>query len=238
MTERMSEEQVDACVARAQRGDERAFQELFIQYREMVARVVHRTMGPSPEIEDVVQDVFVHVFRSIAKFRGESKFTTWLYRLASNVTKMHLRKKKSRPRTVDVPMPERHEGAEATATPDQVVDRDQRIEALYRLVDQLSDKKREVLVLHDFEGISATEIAERVDVPVLTVRTRLFYARKELYAALGSEPALAALAEEFADGRQDVKAKAKAKKQKRSASKKRERRESSESALERGSVRP
>ena len=91
---------MDPVVARAQAGDEAAFQELFVQHRELVARVVHRVMGPSPELEDVVQDVFVHVYRSLKNFRGDSKFTTWLYRLTANVTKMHLRRKRSRPRIV------------------------------------------------------------------------------------------------------------------------------------------
>ncbi len=186
---------MDPLIARAQAGDEAAFRELFLAHRETVARIVHRYMGPSSEVEDVVQDVFVHVYRSIGKFRGDSKFTTWLYRLTANVTKMHLRKKRSRPRTVDVPVPDRRPEDAPVETPDLAIARQRRIDALYRLVDRLSEKKREVLVLHDFEGLSAKEISERVDAPVLTVRTRLFYARKELYAALAEEPALAQLVE-------------------------------------------
>ena len=182
---------MDSVIARAQAGDEAAFQELFLAHRDTVARVVHRIMGPSSEVEDVVQDVFIHVYRSIGSFRGDSKFSTWLYRLASNVTKMHLRKKRSRPRTIDVPVPEQRSEEPPAERPDQALDRQRRITALYRLVDRLSDKKRAVLVLHDFEGLSAKEISEQVDAPVLTVRTRLFYARKELYAALAEEPALA-----------------------------------------------
>jgi len=188
---------LDPLIARAQAGDEAAFRELFIAHRDTVARIVHRYMGPSSEVEDVVQDVFVHVYRSIAKFRGDSKFTTWLYRLTANVTKMHLRKKRSRPRTVDAPVPERRPEDAPVETPDLAIARQRRIDALYRLVDRLSEKKRDVLVLHDFEGLSAKEIAERVDAPVLTVRTRLFYARKELYAALAEEPALAQLVEQL-----------------------------------------
>ncbi len=190
----MSEDEVKALVTRAQAGDEAAFYRLFSDYRETVARIVHRVMGPSPEIEDVVQDVFINVFRSIGSFRGDAKFSTWLYRLTANVTKMHLRKKKSRPRFADVPVVERMERldhlerAGGVESPAEALAREERIEALYRLVHKLSDKKREVLVLHDFEGCTASEIAERVGIPVLTVRTRLFYARKELYAALSSEP--------------------------------------------------
>ncbi len=195
--ERSRRSSLDPLIARAQAGDEAAFRELFVTHRETVARIVYRIMGPSSEVEDVVQDVFVHVYRSIGKFRGDSKFTTWLYRLTSNVTKMHLRKKRSRPRTVDAPVPDKRPEDAPVETPDLAIARQRRIEALYRLVDRLSDKKREALVLHDFEGLSAKEIAERVDAPVLTVRTRLFYARKELYAALAEEPSLAQVVEQL-----------------------------------------
>ena len=186
---------VDPLIARAKEGDEAAFHEIFRTYRETVARIVHRVMGPSHEIEDVVQDVFIHVFRSIHSFRGDAKFTTWLYRLTANVTKMHLRKKRSRPRFADVPVPEGRTDSKPVEQPDDVAERNERIDALYRLVDRLSEKKRTVLVLHDFEGLPAKEIAEIVEAPVLTVRTRLFYARKELYAALTEEPSLATVVE-------------------------------------------
>ena len=191
-TVRMKEEQTHDVVARAQKGDEAAFQSLFREHRETVARIVHRVMGPSSELDDVVQEVFVQVFRSIGSFRGDSKFTTWLYRLTANVTKMHLRKKKSRPRFAEVSAERLMEG-ESTDDPRESVACKERVAALYRLVDGLSEKKREVLVLHDFEGWNATRIAEAVGIPVLTVRTRLFYARKELYAALADDEVLAPL---------------------------------------------
>ncbi|MGH3882353.1 MAG: RNA polymerase sigma factor, partial [Pseudonocardiaceae bacterium] len=75
--------------------------------------------------------------------------------------------------------------------PDAAAERNERLRALYKHLETLSDRKRTVLVLHDLAGLPASEIAEIVEAPVLTVRTRLFYARKELYAALASDPALA-----------------------------------------------
>ncbi len=181
----------ESVIARAQKGEERAFHELFLAHRGTVARVVTRMLGPTHEVDDVVQDVFLHVFRSLHSFRGDAKFTTWLYRLAVNVTKMHLRRKKSRPRFADIEVPDRaDDGVRTNPTPDLDVERRARIQALYRLMEGLSEKKREVLVLHDFEGVSPKEIAEIVGAPVMTVRTRLFYARKELYARLADEEAL------------------------------------------------
>ncbi len=180
----------DPLIQRAQGGDEAAFNELFRRHRGDVSRLVHRVIGASPDVEDVVQDVFVHVYRSLPRFRGESKFSTWLYRLTVNVARMHLRRGRSRPRFVDVPVPEGPREAEPAETPDRAAERAERVRALYRLLDGLSEKKRMVLVLHDFEGVPAKEIAEMVEAPVLTVRTRLFYARKELYAAIAQDPRL------------------------------------------------
>ena len=178
-------------IQRAKGGDPRAFHELFVRHRTTVTRIVFRTLGPSPDLEDVVQDVFLNVYRSLKSFRGDSKFTTWLYRLATNVTRMHLRRGRSRPRIVDADVPE-HPPADARPqlTPDLAAEQAERVRALYRLLDRLTDKKREVLVLHDLEGNTASEIATLLEIPVLTVRTRLFYARKDLYALLAKEPCL------------------------------------------------
>jgi RNA polymerase sigma-70 factor (ECF subfamily) len=182
-------------IDRAQNGDASAFRELFVQHRGDVLRIVHRMLGPTPEVEDVVQEVFLHVYRSLPSFRGESRFSTWLYRLAVNVSRMHLRARRSRPRFADVEVPEAPRDDAPHETPEVALERNERVRTLYRLLDALSEKKREVLVLHDFEGVPAKEIAEICGVPVHTVRTRLFYARKELYSAMASEPSLAPVIE-------------------------------------------
>lgn len=188
-----------ALIERAQSGDPAAFRQIFVAHRSDVSRVVFRMIGPSPEVEDVVQEVFLHVYRSLGSFRGESRFSTWLYRLAVNVSRMHLRKGRSRPRFSDVEVPEAPRDGAPHDTPDVVVERQERVRTLYRLLESLSEKKREVLVMHDLEGVPAKEIAEIVGVPVLTVRTRLFYARKELYAAMATEPSLAAVMDVLVD---------------------------------------
>jgi RNA polymerase sigma-70 factor (ECF subfamily) len=178
-------------IERALAGDASAFREIFVQHRGDVARLVYRMLGPSPDVDDVVQDVFLHVYRSLGSFRGDARFSTWLYRLTVNVTRMHLRRARSRPRFSDVEVPEAPGEDARDEGPDAHVERADRVRTLYRLLESLSEKKREVLVLHDFDGVAAKDIAELLSVPVLTVRTRLFYARKELYAAMSSEPSLA-----------------------------------------------
>lgn len=188
-----------ALIVRAQQGDPSAFRQIFVRHRETVSRIVYRMIGPSPDVEDVVQDVFLNVYRSLPSFRGESKFSTWLYRLATNVTRMHLRRGRSRPRFTDIEVPEAPRDSDPPPLPDQQVEQAERVRALYRLLDGLSTKKRAVLVLHDLEGVPAKEIAETLEIPVLTVRTRLFYARKELYAALAGEPSLAGVIDQLMD---------------------------------------
>jgi len=187
--------EVDELVARAQAGDTAAFTELFRLNRSAVARIVFRMLGPTADLEDVVQEVFFQVFRSLPDFRGQSKFSTWLHRVAVNVVLMVRRRARSRP----VLMAEDAAKHEPTGTdqPDHELMRARRLDAFRRLLDRLSEKKRTVFVLHEIEGLSPTEIAELVDCPVLTVRTRLFYARRELAQMMRGEPSLAPYAEQL-----------------------------------------
>jgi RNA polymerase sigma-70 factor (ECF subfamily) len=184
---------MDALIQRAKDGDARALEEVLRRYAPDVARIAHRMLGPSADLDDVVQEALFQVARSLHGFQGHSKFSTWLYRVVSNVARMHLRAKASRP-VLDLAEPNQLARSAATdATPEAEAERSDDVRALYRCLDGLSEKKRTVLVLHDIEGVPAAEIARIVEVPLLTVRTRLFYARKELYAALARDPELAHL---------------------------------------------
>ncbi|MBL8603963.1 MAG: sigma-70 family RNA polymerase sigma factor [Myxococcales bacterium] len=186
-----------AYVARAQAGDARAFQELYRLHRRDVGRLVARLMGPRPEVDDVVQEVFLQVFRSLVSFRGESRFSTWLHRVTVNVTLMNIRAARSRPGLGNELTPAHEPTAAEEDSPFDVSARNQRMRALYAILDTLSEKKRAVFILHDIEGVAAAQIAEMVDSPVLTVRTRLFYARREVYAAMAQDKTLGAIAEEL-----------------------------------------
>lgn len=181
----------DAVVARAASGDSEAFRTLFARHRTHVARLVFRMLREPADLEDVVQEVFVQVFRSLKSFRGDAKFTTWLHRITLNVVLMHRRSARARP-----VLTQEIQGDsvvdETQISPDEDVERRLRVRAFQRLVARLADKKRVVFILHEFEGMSPAQIAELVEAPVLTVRTRLFYARRELEAMLGDEPSLAA----------------------------------------------
>jgi RNA polymerase sigma-70 factor (ECF subfamily) len=169
-------------VQRCQRGDKDALGELYRQYRSEVARNLHRMLGPGKsEMEDVLQEVFIEVFRSIGRFRGDAKITTWLYRVCVNVALQRLRKKKRRAEVSQEDVVEVAPG-DGGETPERALDARRRLHAVYRILDELSPKKRIVFILHEIEGREPKEIAGIVGAPVLTVRTRLHYARKEFYA--------------------------------------------------------
>lgn len=178
-------------------GDAEAFRKLFARHRTDVQRLVFRMVGGRSDIDDIVQEVFIQVFRSLRDFRGQSKFSTWLHRVTVNVVLMHRRAAKSRPTYAeeasdDVVADERQ------VLPDEDAARRERMRAFGRLLGRLADKKRDVFVLHELEGMSPVEISEIVGAPVLTVRTRLFYARRELEQMWKDEPTLASLGASFA----------------------------------------
>ena len=190
----MSDE--SALLSKAAAGDTAAFRTLYARHRPDVARLVFRMLGARSDLDDVVQEVFFQVFRSLKDFRGQSKFSTWLHRVTVNVVLMHRRAARSRPVFAEEPSNDITADQELVA-PDEDADRRERMRAFGRLLDRLADKKRTVFILHELEGVPPTEIATIVGAPVLTVRTRLFYARRELEAMLADEPSLASLKASF-----------------------------------------
>jgi RNA polymerase sigma-70 factor (ECF subfamily) len=198
-------------VARAREGDRQAFRVLFERHRNDVTRLAYRMVGPRPDLEDLVQEVFVQVHRSLRDFRGEARFSTWLHRVTVNVVLMQRRAEKSRPvLTEELASPVEDDDA---VLPDVDADRRTRVAAFFELLESLGEKKRVVFVLHDLEGMSPADISAVVDAPVLTVRTRLFYARRELEERMRAHPLLAGIVDRhggFAglDGQRTKKAEA------------------------------
>ena len=173
-------------VERARGGDVTAFRELYALHCRQVTRQL-TYLVPRSDLEDVLQDVFIEVFKSIKRFEGKSAFTTWLYRLTVHVA-MKARRKHTRSR-LDI-VEEVPDQADDRPTPEAVslsAERQERVEAL---LEKLSPKKRAVLVMHDLQGVEAQKIAEVLDTNILTVRTRLFYARREMEALAKDDPAL------------------------------------------------
>ena len=187
----------EALVAKAAAGDTAAFRALYTRHRTDVARLVYRMLGARSDLDDVIQEVFFQVYKSLKDFRGKSKFSTWLHRVTVNVVLMHRRAAKSRPVYTEETAQDITPDDDAVL-PDEDADRRERVRAFARVLSRLADKKRIVFVLHELEGMPPSEIADVVGAPVLTVRTRLFYARREIEALLAEEPALATLRASFA----------------------------------------
>jgi len=184
--------------ARCVAGDATAFGHLYTRHRQSVYAIIARMIVGDADREELLQDVFVQVHLSLGSFRGDSKLSTWIHRIAVNVTLQHIRRKGRRVRLQlrdETPAEDlaAATGAAATSPEDELSARD-RSAAVERALSTLTPKKRIVLVLSDFEGRSSQEISEIVGASSLTVRTRLFYARKGFYRAISKDPAFADLA--------------------------------------------
>ena len=171
----------EADLIRRCRAGERAGQdELYERYRSQVAATLYRVLNDRTDLDDLVQEVFVIAFRGLDRFRGESRLSTWLYRICVNVALGRIRAKTRRPpHLLTDPIVE--PATTPAEQPEALLQRKRDRERIHRLLEALPAKKRIVLYLHEIEGLDLKEIAYIVGAHPVTVRTRLFYARKELY---------------------------------------------------------
>jgi len=164
-------------VVRCKLQQKSAQEEFYLKYRNDVARTVFKVLGPDPDLEDVIQDAFIEIFRSISKFKGKAKITTWIYRVCVNVALQRLRRRKIRPEGYTPP----REDQPDFDTPPRALERKDASRIVYQLLDTMPEKKRTVFILHEIMDLDSKEISRIVKANVLTVRTRLHYARKEFY---------------------------------------------------------
>ncbi len=172
-------------VERVQKGDKRAFDLLVKKYQHRVVAVVSRFVRDPDEAMDVAQDAFIKAYRALDKFRGESAFYTWIYRIAVNTAKNYLVSKGRRPPDTDVEVgeAEQYGGAEAlheVGGPEQEMMKDQLEKVVYEALRELPDDLRTAVTLREFDGLSYEEIAEVMDCPVGTVRSRIFRGREAI----------------------------------------------------------
>jgi RNA polymerase sigma-70 factor (ECF subfamily) len=179
-------------IKRCRAAERAAHDELYHRFRRQVAGNLYRVLGDRSDLDDLVQEVFVIAFRGLDRFRGDARLSTWLYRICVNVALGRIRTRKRRPTAIGVadldqtsPDPSLVERPE---TPERSLERRRDQERVYQVLEQLAPKKRVVLYLHEIEGLDLKEIAYLVDSNPVTVRTRLFYARREFYKLLAGEP--------------------------------------------------
>jgi RNA polymerase sigma-70 factor, ECF subfamily len=172
-------------VRRVQNGDRRAFDLLFSRYQHKIAGLVSRYVRTNEEIEDIVQESFIKAYRALPRFRGESAFYTWLYRIAINTSKNYLVAKSRRPPDVDIDAEESEfaDGSESlheSENPENSLTRDQLASVIDQAIRDLPDDLRSAVTLREFDGLSYEQIAEIMDCPVGTVRSRIFRAREAI----------------------------------------------------------
>jgi len=157
------------------------FADVFREHHAFVARVVARLLGPGdPDVDDVVQEVFLVVLRKLTSWDGTCRLTTWLYGIAWRVTSAHRRRKRLRSFfSLDRDATLFDEPADHRPSPEQTSMQDQAGREVYAVLDRLGAKKREVLILYELEGLSGTEIAELLRAKEGTVWTRLHHARRD-----------------------------------------------------------
>jgi RNA polymerase sigma-70 factor (ECF subfamily) len=173
-------------VERAQKGDKRAFELLVMKYQRKLARLLSRMVRDPAEIEDITQESFIKAYRALPQFRGESAFYTWLYRIAVNTAKNYLVARGRRAPTTTEFNAEEAEGFEDAellrdiATPDAELQTKQIAEAVNKAVEALPEELRTAITLREIEGLSYEEIAQMMNCPIGTVRSRIFRAREAI----------------------------------------------------------
>ena len=187
MTDRDIDRQL---VARAQRGDKQAFELLVEKYQRKLARLLSRFIRDPAEVEDVTQEAFIKAYRALPAFRGDSAFYTWLYRIGINTAKNYLMAMGRRAPTSTEIEAEEAEGFEEGEqlrdinTPESVLLSNEIAQTVNATIEGLPEELRRAIQMREIEGMSYEDIAQAMDCPIGTVRSRIFRAREAIDKAL------------------------------------------------------
>jgi len=182
----MGEGQVDQeLVKRVQAGDKKAFDVLVLKYQHRIIKLISRYIRDEAETLDVAQEAFIKAYRALPRFRGDSAFYTWLYRIAINTAKNFLVSQGRRPPTSDIDVADAEQFIDTLRlkdmnTPEHLLLKDEIEAAVYTTIQQLPEDLRTAISLRELECFSYEEIATAMDCPVGTVRSRIFRAREAI----------------------------------------------------------
>lgn len=176
-------------VERVQRGDKKAFDLLVLKYQHRIVKLVSRYVKEPSDALDIAQDAFLKAYRALPRFRGDSAFYTWMYRIAINTAKNYLASHARRPREVEMnsldgEQTEAEIALKDEGTPEHLLLRDEIQQTIVRTIEQLPEDLRTAITLRELEGMSYEEIAEAMDCPIGTVRSRIFRARAAIDSKL------------------------------------------------------
>lgn len=185
----MTPEHEKHCIERVLKGDANAFEHLVHAYEKTVYNLALRTLGNREDAEDVTQEAFLKAYRSLDSFRGDSKFSVWLYRIVSNLCLDLLRSRQRKPtQSLTVEDDDGETGeleiSDDHFSPERLLDRKLTRESVQRGLAALPDDARQILLLRELQGMSYEEIAQALDLEPGTVKSRIFRARKKLCAFL------------------------------------------------------
>ena len=180
-------------VERVQRGDKAAFDVLVLKYQHKIVKLISRYVRDFSEVQDVAQESFLKAYRALPNFRGDSAFYTWLYRIAINTAKNYLVSQGRRPPNGDVDSTdaEQFEGESELkdyGTPERLAMREEIERTVISAIEQLPQDLKTAITLRELEGLSYEEIAQAMECPIGTVRSRIFRAREAINKSL--EPLL------------------------------------------------
>jgi len=172
-------------VARVQKGDSRAFDMLVLKYQHRIFGLISRYVHDADEVQDVAQEAFIKAYRALPKFRGDSAFYTWLYRIAINTAKNYLVSRSRRPPGSDVEVEDAEYYASGTAlheieTPENALFGAELKAVVEAAIRDLPEDLRTAVTLREFDGLSYEDIADIMDCPIGTVRSRIFRAREAI----------------------------------------------------------
>ncbi|MDH5483883.1 MAG: RNA polymerase sigma factor RpoE [Gammaproteobacteria bacterium] len=182
----MGEREIDqALVERVQQGDKRAFDILVLKYQQRIINLVSRFVRNSDEVQDVAQEAFIKAYRALKNFRGDSAFYTWMYRIAINTAKNYLVSSGRRVTTsaVDAQDAEQYDSGDwlrEYATPERELLAEEIKQVINKTIVELPDDLKDAITLREMEGLSYEDIAEVMDCPIGTVRSRIFRAREAI----------------------------------------------------------
>jgi RNA polymerase sigma-70 factor (ECF subfamily) len=182
----VSEAKVDQLlVEQVQKGDKRAFDLLIQKYQHRIVSLVSRYVSDSAEAQDVAQEAFIKAYRAIGRFRGDSAFYTWLYRIAINTAKNWIVAKNRRPPANDIDAVDAEqygltERLQETSTPENEMLREEIERTVYDTIATLPEDLRTAIMLREMDGMSYEEIATTMECPIGTVRSRIFRAREAI----------------------------------------------------------
>ncbi|WP_295362975.1 RNA polymerase sigma factor RpoE [uncultured Succinivibrio sp.] len=173
----------EAIVKRVQQGDVSAYNILVIKYQHKVAQIISKFVGNSADVNDVAQEAFIKAYKAINNFRGESSFYTWLYRIVVNAAKTYLESNSKRKNHIDVDSEEFQsidsQGVlTSRESPDKIIESQELQQVILSAMSELPEELRQAIMLREVEGMSYEDMADLLQIPIGTVRSRIFRARQ------------------------------------------------------------